>query len=58
MNKTVIQIPGYVLYGHNGKNIHVRGMKRSGGVSFFVRESLSNHYDITTIDDSYEGILW
>ena len=40
------------------KNIHVRATKGSGGVGCFVRNSVTESFNVSIIDDLYDGILW
>ena len=30
----------------------------SGGVGFLIKKALLNDFDVTMLDDTYEGILW
>ena len=54
----VLYLPGYVWFGQNRQYVHVRAKKGSGGVGCFVRNSITQTYDVSIIDEDFEGILW
>ena len=37
---------------------NVKAKKRSGGIGFFVKNSLINRYKIEVLDSEHEGIMW
>ena len=53
----VIELEGYHFYGYNRTSIHINAPKGSGGVGIFVRNTLYDTFDISTIDKLYGGIL-
>ena len=58
INKQELKLRNYVWYGHNRRNIHFRAKVGSGGVGFSIKKTLLNDFDVTMLDDTYEGILW
>ncbi len=46
-----LAIPGYLWFGHNRKNIHWNAKCGSGGIVFFIRDSLCETYTITILDN-------
>ena len=51
-----INIENCTFYPHNRKITHKKAPKTIGGVGIFIRDTLFSIYDITIIDESYEGI--
>ena len=52
-----LELPGYLWFGHNRKSQHVRAMRGSGGVSFFVKQTLLNEFVVNIINSSEDDIL-
>ena len=48
----------YQWFGSNRKDIHRRAVRSSGGVGFFIHDRIMKTHTVTTLDDSYDGILW
>lgn len=48
----------YRWCGQNRKSLHVNARVGSGGVGFLVRDDVINMFDVSILDDEYEGILW
>ena len=44
--------------GHNRTDISPRAISGSGGVGFLVKDHILKRYNIETIDNTFEGILW
>ena len=57
-NDSDISVEGYTWYGFNRKNIHVRAKSGSGGVGLLIRNDLYSQFDITVVDNDFEGIFW
>ncbi len=57
LNK-VVTVNGYSWFGHNRKSIHVKAKCGSGGVGFLVKNELCEQFNVSILDNSYEGILW
>ena len=53
-----ISIEGYRWFGNNRKSISKRARRGSGGVGILIKESILSQYDIVTIFENFEGILW
>ena len=53
----ILQIDGYQWYGQNRKNLHKNAKRGSGGVGFLIRSNLMNFYNVSIVDDSFEGIM-
>ncbi|CAC5399804.1 unnamed protein product [Mytilus coruscus] len=51
-------IDGYTWIGNNRENLHINAQRGSGGVGAFLKNDLFEFYDITTLDNSVEDILW
>lgn len=56
-DNNVINVNGYVWFGHNRKNIHVNANKGSGGVGILLKSWICDEYEVETVDKSREGIL-
>ena len=52
-----IHIDGYKWFGFNRPDIHRKAPKPSGGVGIFVKRNMSEQYNVSVIDKSYDGIL-
>ena len=50
-------LDGYNWVGHCRKKRHIKSKKTHGGVGIFIKKSLYETYNISVIDNSYEGIL-
>ena len=44
--------------GHNRKRLHLNARNGSGGVCLFVKNDLLTLFNVSVLDNSYEGILW
>jgi len=53
-----INIEGYSWFRNNRQSISKRALWESGGVGVLVKQSVLNQYDVATVTDKYEGILW
>lgn len=53
-----LNVDGYKFYGNNRKQIHKRATRGSAGVGAFVKNEVSNSFEISILDDNVEGILW
>ena len=51
-------LDGYTVFTNNRKNIHKRAKCGSGGVAYFVKQSVMLHYNVNILDESVEDILW
>ena len=49
---------GYRWFGNNRKSLHVNAKVGSGGVGFLVRNDILDRFNVSVLDDEYEGILW
>ena len=52
------KLDGYTWFGNNRKRIHVRARTGSGGVGFFIKDSVLQNFQVSVLDDTSEGILW
>ena len=52
-----INVKGYVYYGHCRLLKHKKAPKHFGGVGLFVKNKVTQDYDIFISDKSYDGIL-
>ena len=50
-------LENYTWYGHCRTFRHVRANRTHGGVGIFVRDSIFECYNVSTLDKSYDGIL-
>jgi hypothetical protein len=57
MGQDVLNLENYTLYGNNRKQIHRNARKGSGGVGFFVKNSLLLDFNISTLYDTLDDIL-
>ena len=53
-----LSLSGYTWYGHNRMALHRRAKKGSGGVGFFIRNTILETNKVTILDKIIEGILW
>jgi hypothetical protein len=51
-----LDIAGYKWVGQNRKKIHQRAKNGSGGIGVLIKNDIN--INISTLNDSYEGILW
>ena len=58
LNESTLDLPGFVWYGHNRTNIHVKAKRDSDGVGFFIKHNILNAYTVSVVDNSFEGVLW
>ena len=58
VNNQTLKLDGYSWFCNNRENLHPRASRGSGGVGFFVRNSIIHIYNVSILDDSVEGILW
>lgn len=58
LNDDILQLDGYTWFGFNRNNIHIRAKSGSGGIGFFIRNSVLNMFDISIEDNTVEGIFW
>ena len=58
VNNQTLKLDGYTWFCNNRKNLHPRASRGSGGVGFFVRNSIIHIYNVSILDDSVEGIMW
>ena len=52
----ILKLVGYVWLGHNRVNTHIKVKKGSGGVGIFINQTLLQIYNVTVINNGYEGI--
>ena len=57
LNRT-ISIKGFTWYGLNRDVSHKQAKRSSGGIGFLVRDDITAEYEVSTLDATYEGILW
>ncbi len=57
-NDEVLSQPGYKWIGHNRLNISPNAVRGSGGVGFLIKHSLLENYTLSSLDKTFEGILW
>ena len=53
-----IDFDGYHWFGKNRQSLHLKAKVGSGGVGFLIRDDIMNSFNVTVLDDTYEGILW
>ena len=53
-----IDFPGYTWFGNNRKSISKRAFRGSGGVGILIRNSVLKQYNVASISDKHDGILW
>ena len=53
-----IDFPGYTWFGNNRKSISKRALWGSGGVGILIRNSVLKQYNVASISDKHDGILW
>ena len=53
-----LNIEGYEWFGNNRRYISKRAFRGSGGVGILIRQSILAKYEIATISDNFDGILW
>ena len=53
-----ITLNGYTWYGHNRTQLSINAVRGSGGVGFFIKDSVLSLFDVYELDKSYEGIFW
>ena len=53
-----ISLMDYTWYGFNRKSLHRNAARGSGGVGFFVKNILSQTFDISVCDKDYEGLCF
>lgn len=58
LHDNVLQVEGYKWFGLNRTIIHKRAKLGSGGIGFLVKNQLFNVFDISIVQNSFEGILW
>ena len=56
-NNAII-LDGYRWFGINLKSLHVNAKVGSGGVGLLVRNDILDSFNVSVLDDEYEGILW
>ena len=56
--KQIIEVCGYTWFGNNCKSISKQALQGSGVVGILIKESVLNHYNVASISDKHEGILW
>ncbi len=52
-----VEMPGYMWYGYNRQQQHVRVNKGSGGVGILVKRRIAEEYDIKIVDREIDGLL-
>lgn len=52
------ELNGYSVVVHNREHLHRRARSGSGGVCIFIKECISNMYNVSVLDDTIEDILW
>ena len=58
LNQDVLNIDGYTWYGFNREENHRNAKSGSGGVGFLISSRISNEFNVSILDRSFEGILW
>ena len=53
-----MDIEGFKWIGHNRKNLHFRSRVGSGGVGLLIKVELYEQFDISLLNNEFEGILW
>ena len=56
-DQNVLKIEGYLWLGYNRQEIHRNAPKASGGVGIFIKENLTQDFNVEIVDKSYDGIL-
>lgn len=56
-NGIVLTELGYKWKGFNRKNLHINAPKGSGGVGLLIKNCIFETYEVTVVDQSYDGIL-
>ena len=54
----VIDVEGYVWFGHNRRDIDKNATRGSGGVGILIKNEICNHYYVDQLNSSLDGILW
>ena len=57
-NGQVIELDGYVWFGNNRTLIDTNAVRGSGGVGILVKQTLLQHFNVSVLDCTFEGILW
>ena len=53
-----LNLENYVFYGNCRKLLHVNAKNGSGGVGIFIKKESLSHFNVSILDNSYEGFLW
>ena len=50
-------LKGYIRFGHCREIRHANVNRTHGGVGVFVKEKLFEQFDVSVLDNTYDGIL-
>ena len=54
----LLAVDGFKWFGRNRKTLHFRARTGSGGVGFLVKNEILHDFNVITLDDSNDDILW
>ena len=54
----ILNLPGFIWFGHNRQALHVNARTGSGGLGLLVKDYLLNCFAIDMVEDDTESILW
>ena len=54
----LLAVDGFKWFGRNRKTVHFSARTGSGGVGFLVKNEILHDFNVITLDDSNDDILW